>query len=60
MQNPTGISLKVTTTSGGITFPSFEAHGWDEINEIIYLANTIAGVRNVGIKAINYGEKVGA
>ena len=49
---PTGIALKVTDKQGRISFPNYEAFGWDCINEIINA--TLAHVARVDIVGINF------
>lgn len=49
---PTGIALKVTI-NGQETFPSYEAFGWDAVNEVIKLTREIDGVQAVEIVNIN-------
>jgi hypothetical protein len=50
---PTGIALKVTGKNGGVSFPSYEAYGWDKVNEIIQATLNMDNVAKVEIVNIN-------
>lgn len=61
---PNGIALKVIDKQGRESFPIYEAHGWDCINEIINATLKISDVDRVDIVGVNFrnscGVKVGA
>ena len=50
---PTGVALKVTDKQGGVTYPSYEAYGWQRVNEIIQATLNIEHVAKVEIVDIN-------
>jgi DNA-directed RNA polymerase subunit F len=54
---PTGIALKVTDKNGNISFPSYEAHGWDKVNDIIQATLNMDNVAKVEIVNINPRKK---
>jgi len=54
---PNGIALKVTDTEGRETFPSYEAWGWDRVNEIIQATLSISHVARVDIVGINFQNR---
>lgn len=56
---PTGIALKVTAKDGRVSYPSYEAYGWDRVNSIIAATLAIEHVATVEIRDIN-ALKVGA
>jgi len=58
MAQPTGVALKVTDKQGRVSFPSYEAWGWDKVNEIIQATLEIEHVAKVEIVDINQ-RKVG-
>jgi len=51
---PNGIALKVTDKQGRESFPSYEAYGWDRINEIINATLEISHVARVDIVGVNF------
>jgi hypothetical protein len=51
---PNGIALKVTDKQGHESFPSYEAYGWDRVNEIIQNTLEIEHVARVDIVGINF------
>ena len=51
---PNGIALKVTDKQGRESFPSYEAYGWDRVNEIIQNTLEIEHVARVDIVGINF------
>ena len=53
---PNGIALKVTDKQGRESFPSYEAHGWDRVNEIIQATLSIEHVARVDIVGINFTD----
>lgn len=55
---PTGIALKVTDKSGKVSFPSYEAYGWDKVNEIIQATLDMDNVAKVEIVNINPRKEV--
>jgi hypothetical protein len=55
---PTGVALKVTDKQGNVSFPSYEAWGWDKVNEIILATWELENVASVEIAGVNI-EKVG-
>jgi hypothetical protein len=50
---PTGIALKVTDNKGNVSFPSYEAWGWERINSIIQATLEIDHVAKVEIVSVN-------
>jgi len=50
---PTGIALKVTDKDGHESFPSYEAYGWERVNEIIQATLEISHVAKVEIVSVN-------
>jgi hypothetical protein len=50
---PTGIALKVTDNKGNVSFPSYEAWGWERINSIIQATLEIDHVNKVEIVSVN-------
>ena len=50
---PTGIALKVTNKDGRESFPSYEAFGWERVNQIIANTLEIEHVLKVEIVDIN-------
>jgi hypothetical protein len=56
MSQPTGVALRVTNTDGKESFPSYEAWGWDKVNEIIQGTLAIAHVSKVEIVDVNIRE----
>jgi hypothetical protein len=51
---PNGIALKVTNKDGKQFFPSYEAYGWERVNEIIQATLEISHVEKVEIVGINF------
>jgi hypothetical protein len=51
---PAGIALKVTNKDGKESFPSYEAWGWDKVNQIINNTLEIEHVQRVDIVDINF------
>ena len=51
---PNGIALKVTNKDGHESFPSYEAYGWERVNEIIQATLEISHVAKVEIVGINF------
>lgn len=51
---PTGIALKVTSTDERVSFPCYEAFGWDKVNEIISSTLKIEDVIKVEIVEVNF------
>ena len=58
MSQPTGIALKVTGKDGNVSYPAYEAWGWDKVNDIIAGTYAIDHVAKVEIVDVNI--KVGA
>jgi hypothetical protein len=56
MSQPTGIALKVTGKDGHVSFPAYEAWGWDKVNEIIQGTLAIEHVSKVEIVDVNIKE----
>ena len=56
MSQPTGIALRVTSKNGSVSFPSYEAWGWDKINEILQGTLAIEHVAKVEIVDVNIRE----
>ena len=54
MATPTGIALKVTGKDGHVSFPAYEAYGWDKINSVIQGTLDIEHVAKVEIVDINF------
>jgi hypothetical protein len=55
---PTGIALKVTNKDGKVSYPSYEAYGWERINAVINGTLAIEHVAMVEIVDINGREVV--
>ena len=53
MSTPTGLALRVTNKDGKVFEPSYEAYGWDKVNEIIQGTLQIEHVERVEIVGIN-------
>ena len=53
---PTGIALKVTNKDGKVSYPCYEAYGWDKVNQIINNTLAIEHVAMVEIVDINGRE----
>jgi hypothetical protein len=53
MATPTGIALKVTGKDGHVSYPAYEAFGWDKINAVIQGTLDIEHVAKVEIVDIN-------
>jgi hypothetical protein len=53
---PTGIALKVTNRDGKVSYPSYEAYGWERINAVINGTLAIEHVVMVEIVDINGRE----
>ena len=53
MSTPTGVALRVTNKDGKVFEPSYEAWGWDKVNEIIQGTLEIEHVARVEIVEIN-------
>jgi hypothetical protein len=53
MSTPTGVALRVTNKDGKVFEPSYEAYGWDKVNEIIQGTLEIEHVARVEIVEIN-------
>lgn len=53
MSTPTGVALRVTNKDGKVFEPSYEAYGWDKVNEIIQGTLQIEHVERVEIVGIN-------
>jgi hypothetical protein len=53
---PTGIALKVTNKDGKVSYPSYEAYGWERINAVINGTLAIEHVAMVEIVDINGRE----
>jgi hypothetical protein len=53
MSQPTGVALKVTGKDGHVSFPAYEAWGWDKVNEIIAGTYAIEHVAKVEIVDVN-------
>jgi hypothetical protein len=53
MSTPTGVALRVTNKDGKVFEPSYEAWGWDRVNEIIQGTLEIEHVARVEIVGIN-------
>jgi hypothetical protein len=56
MSQPTGVALKVTGKDGHVSFPSYEAWGWDKVNQIIQGTLAIEHVATVEIVDVNIKE----
>ena len=54
MSQPTGIALKVTGKDGHVSYPGYEAWGWDKINAVIQGTLDIEHVAKVEIVDINF------
>jgi hypothetical protein len=53
MSQPTGVALRVTGKDGHVSFPAYEAWGWDKVNEIIAGTYAIEHVAKVEIVDVN-------
>jgi hypothetical protein len=53
---PTGIALKVTNKDGKVSYPSYEAYGWERVNAVINGTLAIEHVVMVEIVDINGRE----
>jgi hypothetical protein len=53
---PTGIALKVTSKDGKVSYPSYEAYGWERVNAVINGTLAIEHVVMVEIVDINGRE----
>ena len=53
MSQPTGVALRVTDKEGRESFPSYEAWGWDKVNDIIQGTLAIDHVAKVEIVDVN-------
>jgi hypothetical protein len=53
---PTGIALKVTNKDGKVSYPSYEAYGWERVNAVINGTLAIEHVAMVEIVDINGRE----
>ena len=53
MSQPTGVALRVTSKDGNVSFPAYEAWGWEKINEIIHGTYAIEHVSKVEIVDVN-------
>jgi hypothetical protein len=53
---PTGIALKVTGKDGKISYPSYEAYGWERVNAVINGTLALPNVAMVEIEDINGRE----
>ena len=53
MSQPTGVALRVTSKDGSVSFPAYEAWGWEKINEIIHGTYAIEHVSKVEIVDVN-------
>jgi len=53
---PTGIALKVTSKDGKVSYPSYEAYGWERVNAVINGTLAIEHVVMVEIVDINARE----
>ena len=51
--HPTGVALKVTSHDGKVSYPCYEAWGWDKVNQIIQGTLAIDHVNKVEIVDIN-------
>lgn len=56
VSQPTGVALRVTNKDGNVSFPAYEAWGWDKVNEIIQGTLTIGHVAKVEIVDVNIKE----
>jgi len=56
MSQPTGVALRVTGKDGHVSFPAYEAWGWDKVNEIIQGTLAIEHVAKVEIVDVNIRE----
>jgi hypothetical protein len=52
---PTGVALKVTDRKGLVTYPSYEAYGWENVNSIIQATQDMEQVARVEI--VNIGMR---
>jgi hypothetical protein len=57
---PTGLALKVTAKDGRVSFPCYEAWGWDKVNAIIAGTYEIEHVALVEIVDVNMKVEVAA
>lgn len=49
----TGVALKVTSNNGRVSYPCYEAYGWDKVNAIIAATYAIDHVALVEIVDVN-------
>jgi hypothetical protein len=56
MSQPTGVALKVTNKDGHVSYPAYEAWGWEKVNEIIQGTLAIEHVATVEIVDVNIRE----
>lgn len=56
MSQPTGIALKVTGKDGHVSYPAYEAWGWEKVNDIIAGTYAIEHVSKVEIVDVNIRE----
>ena len=54
MSTPTGIALRVTGRDEKVSYPSYEAYGWDRINAVIQGTLEIEHVVKVEIVDIGF------
>lgn len=57
---PTGLALKVTAKDGRVSYPCYEAWGWDKVNAIIAGTYAIEHVALVEIVDVNMKVEVAA
>lgn len=50
---PTGVALKVTSKGGRVSYPCYEAYGWEKVNTIIENTLLIDHVVKVEIVDVN-------
>jgi hypothetical protein len=53
VMTPTGIALKVTNKDGKVSYPCYEAYGWERVNAVINGTLAIEHVAMVEIVDIN-------
>lgn len=51
---PTGICLEVIDRDGRVSFPIYEAYGWERVNQVIEGTLAISQVAQIKILDINY------
>ena len=56
MSQPTGIALKVTNKDGHVSYPAYEAWGWEKVNAVIQGTLAIEHVATVEIVDVNIME----